>query len=75
MGSIRQSNHTINSRWASVMKRRMFISVLAAGAFTISPALRMFFAPNRATIFTDYLTGKPLPAHSNGTLGGRRTSE
>ena len=47
----------------------------AAGAFTISPALRMFFAPNHATIFTDYLTGKPLPAHSNGTLGGRRTSE
>ena len=57
------------------MKRLMFISVLAAGAFTISPALRMFFAPNRATILTDYLTGKPLPAHSNGTLGGRRTSE
>ena len=31
----------------------------------ISPALRDVFAPNRAKILADFLTGKKLPAHSN----------
>ena len=31
----------------------------------ISPALRDVFAPNRAKILGDFLTGKNLPVHSN----------
>lgn len=45
------------------------------GNFAISPALRDTYAPNRARILIDFLNRKPLPAHSNGTLGGGRTSE
>jgi hypothetical protein len=42
----------------------------------ISPALRDVYAPNRARILTDFLAGKPLPVHSNGTtIGGGRTSD
>jgi hypothetical protein len=33
--------------------------------FTISPALRDVFAPNRAKILGDFLGGRPLPVHSN----------
>jgi hypothetical protein len=43
--------------------------------FTISPALRDVFAPNRARILTDFLAGKLPPVHSNVTIGGGRLSE
>ena len=44
--------------------------------FAISPALRDVFAPNRAKILSDFLAGKPLPVHSNGTtIGGGRASD
>ena len=44
-------------------------------AFKISTALRNVFAPNRARILSEFLAGKPLPMHSNGTIGGGRTSD
>src|SRR5262245_8311069 len=44
--------------------------------FKISDGLRDVFAPNRARILSDFLSGKPLPVHSNGTtIGGGRTSD
>src|SRR5262249_52334329 len=44
--------------------------------FTISPALRDVFAPNRAKILSDFLAGKPLPVHAKGgTIGGGRTTD
>jgi len=43
--------------------------------YAISETLRRIFAPNRATILADYLSGKPMPVHSNGTIGGGRTSD
>jgi len=44
--------------------------------FGASPTLMQNFAPNRAKILRDFLSGAPLPVHSNGgTLGGGRTSD
>ena len=43
--------------------------------FWISGALAKTFGPQRAKILSDFLTGKPLPVHSTGTLGGGRTSD
>lgn len=40
-----------------------------------SPAVMQMFAPNRAKILRDFLGGAPMPLHSNGTLGGGRTSD
>jgi hypothetical protein len=45
------------------------------GNFAISPALRDVFAPNRAKVLTDFLSGKPLPVHTSGTIGGGRRSD
>jgi hypothetical protein len=46
-----------------------------APRFGISPALRDVFAPHRAQVLRDFLAHKPLPVHSNGTIGGGRASD
>ena len=51
------------------------VTVDGISQFTISDGLRDVFAPNRARILADFLAGRPLPAHSNGTIGGGRTSD
>ena len=44
--------------------------------FWISDALKKVFAPSRAKILLDFLSGKPLPVHSTGTsIGGGSTSD
>ena len=43
----------------------MIETVDGVARYTISPALRDVFAPNRAKILRDFLAGRPLPQHSN----------